>query len=90
MAIKDALRARARQLIALALVLAATALLIYQNIAPVEVKFTFVSVKMPRFALVLVGLGAGFLLGWLAGRRRRPPAPVAPRPEERERPPTVA
>ena len=53
---------RAKLAVAAAIVLVAL-IVFFQNSAPVETKFLFITLTMPRFTLLALAFGAGVLTG---------------------------
>jgi uncharacterized integral membrane protein len=58
------------RLVLLILFGAAVLVLAVQNHESVETRFLMFQATMPRFALLLLTAGCGFLVGYLFGRRR--------------------
>ena len=58
------------RLVVLILVGAAVMILAFQNHESVETRFLMFQATMPRFALLLLTAGCGFLAGYLFGKRR--------------------
>lgn len=60
------------RLITAAVLATIVVVVLLQNVDPVETKFLFVTVRMPRAALILIAVLVGFVLGLLfrLGRKR--------------------
>ncbi len=59
------------RLVVVVLIGLAAIVLALQNREPVETKFLMFAATMPRFALLLLTAGCGFVAGFLAGTMRR-------------------
>ena len=59
------------RLVVVVLIGVAAVVLAFQNRESVETKFLMFTATMPRFALLLLTAGCGFVAGFLAGTLRR-------------------
>ena len=59
------------RLVFLIIIGAAVVIVAVQNRQPVQTRFLVFQATMPRFALLLLTAGCGFVAGYLLGMRRR-------------------